>query len=198
MSIRCFYRESGEVVLIQSNGYEFALDLPSIVISDTEFDFSAPHDDVMHYVDQGQLIRSEPRPNEFNEWSWITKEWIPSIDSAKSKKKDEVERERERRNQLPIAYAGAVFDADTTAMRNISGWQVQLAAGATLPTGFAWRDHYNINHPADADFVNGLGAAITTRGTQLYVAAWQHKANLDALTTVEEVIAYDLAQGWPE
>jgi hypothetical protein len=114
-----------------------------------------------------------------------------------SLRKAEVDIERERRGYLPIAYAGSTLDADAKAQRNISSWQVQIAAGVQVPSGFVWRDANNVDHAADAAFINGLGAAITIRGTLLYQAAWTHKANIQALTTVEDILAYDITTGWP-
>lgn len=118
----------------------------------------------------------------------------PSLDDIKAAKKADIEREREARNQLPIVFNGALFDADATAQRNVGAWQTQLANGKTLPDGFRWRDYANEYHPADAAFVNGLGEAITLRGTELYQQMWALKAQVDAATTAAEVEAVV----WPD
>lgn len=167
---------------------------PGTALIESEADVN----DTTHFVANDEIVAFPLKPSMYHKWDWTSKTWIPDLSAVISARKAEIDRERERRNQLPIAYAGSIFDADAIAMRNISGWQTQIAAGATLPLDFVWRDYDNIDHPADADFVNGLGAAITTRGTRLYAASWAHKAAIKSLKTVEEVIAYDLAQGWPE
>jgi hypothetical protein len=73
---------------------------------------------------------------------------------------------------------------------------VNIAAGQNPPSGFVWRGYDNVNHPADAAFVVGLGNAITMRGTYLYQRSWIKKAEIDALTTPEDVKAYDVTAGW--
>lgn len=143
------------------------------------------------------LAPISPQPTAFHAWDWPTKQWFPNLDHAIATRKREIDAERERRNTLPIAYGGSLFDADATALRNIAGWQTQLAAGAVLPEGFVWRDADNVDHPADAAFLNGLGAAITLRGTALYQAAWTHKANIAALTDIDAIIGYDVTANWP-
>jgi hypothetical protein len=71
-----------------------------------------------------------------------------------------------------------------------------LAAGQSIPPGFKWRAADNTNYPADAAFVNGLGTAMTLRGTLLYQASWAKKAEVDALATVAQVNSYDVTTGW--
>ena len=119
----------------------------------------------------------------------------PFVD-PRTEKRRQADALRDQKLTALIPYRGAMFDADATAIRNISGWQTQIAAGVTLPPGFVWRDADNIDHPADADFINGLGAAITLRGSLLYQAAWAHKANIDALPD-HVVEMYDVTASWP-
>lgn len=123
----------------------------------------------------------------------LTADASGTLGVAQLRQKSSIDAELERRKGLPVAFDGAMFDADRTARENVSGWQLQLAAGASLPPGFVWRDFDNVDHAADTAFVNGLGAAITMRGTQLYAQAWALKAQVDAATTIEEVEAIT----WP-
>lgn len=116
-----------------------------------------------------------------------------SLQQAKDRKNAEIDAERERRGALPVDYAGTQFDADATALRNVTGWQLQIARGMAIPSGFMWRDFNNVDHPCDAAFLDGLGAAITLRGTGLYQQAWTLKASVDAATTVPDVEAIS----WP-
>ncbi len=129
-------------------------------------------------------------------WDHAAGEWIDLRDltQAKADRKAAIDAEMERRKSEPIEYAGSLFDADRTARENVAGWQTQLGAGVALPEGFVWRDAANVDHPADAAFVNGLGAAITLRGTVLYATAWALKAAVDAAMTAAEVEAVK----WPE
>lgn len=125
------------------------------------------------------------------EWDAQAKRWmaVSTLLSVQVQQKVLIDAARVERTHAPIEYAGALFDADDTAIRNVSGWQTQLAAGVALPDGFVWRDATNVDHPADAAFVNGLGAAITLRGTALYAQAWALKAQIDAAETKEAVQA---------
>lgn len=151
--------------------------------------------DSLYWVGGWKVRPTKPSPH--HDWDAELEQWVGNLDHALAARKHEINAERERRNFLPIAYAGSLFDANATALRNIAGWQTQLAAGAVLPEGFVWRDADNVDHPADAAFLNGLGAAITLRGTALYQAAWAHKAALSALTDIDAILAYDLAANWP-
>jgi hypothetical protein len=128
-----------------------------------------------------------------NTWTWQD---AATLEQLKTRKKNEINQERERRNELPIEYQNNTWDADPQSQRNVSAWMTTLAAGATLPAGFTWRSYNNQDVPADQSFVNGLGAAMTLRGTQIYQTSWVKKAEVDALTTVEQVNNYDVNMGW--
>jgi hypothetical protein len=119
----------------------------------------------------------------------IVPDIVDSLDAWKLRKKAEVDVERDRRILLPFEYAGAMFDGDAKSQRNIQSWQTQIAAGVTLPLGFVWRDAGNVDHPADAAFVDGLGAALTARGTLVYQESWRMKAAIDAAETLDELVA---------
>lgn len=155
------------------------------------------HESGAYLTIEGDRVPIPTKPSNSHEWDWTSKTWVPNIDGARLLRKVEIESERERRGYLTIQHAGSAFDADAKAQRNISAWQAQIAAGVSIPSGFVWRDANNVDHPADAAFVNALGEAITVRGTMLYQAAWTHKAAIAALSTVEDILAYDITTGWP-
>ena len=149
-------------------------------------------------VVNGQIVTIPIKPEKHYVWDNATDGWIdPSpLTVLKKKKSDEITQMRERRNLSPITYQNVLFDADEEAQRNVSAWMVNIAAGQNPPSGFVWRAYDNTNHPADADFVVGLGNAITMRGTYLYQQSWIKKAEVAALTTSEDVRAYDVTTGW--
>jgi len=128
-----------------------------------------------------------------NEYGWSV---LSDISSLKLVMKEGVEIERERLNRLPITYNDSQFDADAVAQRNVSAWMTNIGAGQNPPTGFTWRGYDNVDHPADADFIVGLGNLITLRGSYLYQRSWIKKAEVDALTTAAAVKAYDVTTGW--
>jgi hypothetical protein len=150
-------------------------------------------------VVNGEIISIPKKPSQYHVWQndgWVDSRPIPTLAEEKEKKNIDINIERERRGVLPILFAGIEWDADKTAQRNISAWMASIAAGVTIPTEFVWRATDNTNHPADAAFVNGLGASITLRGTLLYQTSWGKKAEVNALTTVDAVKAYDVTAGW--
>ena len=150
-------------------------------------------------VVNGQIVSIPKRPSQYHVWQnggWVDSRPAPTLAEEKEKKSVAINVERERRGVLPITFQGIEWDADNIAQRNISAWMAAIAAGVTIPTGFVWRATDNTNHAADADFVNGLGAAITLRGTLLYQTSWGKKAEVAALTTVDAVKAYDVTAGW--
>jgi len=132
-------------------------------------------------------------------WEWHGRRgvWVDArgIALLRSSRLVEIEVERERRNELPVQYAGSMFDADATAQRNVSAWLAMVNAGQDPPTGFFWRDYDNVDHPAGAAFITGLAAAITLRGTLLYQTSWAKKAEI-ATMSVEQLKAYDPTSGW--
>jgi len=147
-------------------------------------------------VVNGTVVTIPERPSLSHEW--VNDGWVDQTPIAQLKQQSvsRINTERERRNYLPITYLSNPFDADATAQRNVSAWMVNVAAGQNPPTGFTWRGYDNVDHPADAAFIVGLGNAITLRGSCLYQRSWIKKAEVDALTTVEAVKAYDVTTGW--
>jgi len=197
---------SGEIVGI-SSGYT---DMPYVQPGFTKVPTEHPDFDRIsidtHYVDSsGEIVKyaddliekKKFRPSSNHQWN-VQTGWVDTttVDEFKQRKNADINAERERRNLSPITYQNVLFDADEEAQRNVSAWMVNLAAGQNPPSGFVWRAYDNTNHPADAAFVVGLGNAITLRGTYLYQRSWIKKAELAALTTAEDVRAYDVTTGW--
>jgi hypothetical protein len=139
-------------------------------------------------------IPKQPTPNHY----WENDGWVDptTVAQLKEAKQIDISIERERLNSLPITYAGAQFDATSTAQRNVSAWMTNIANGQNPPSGFTWRGYDNVDHPADASFIVALGNAITLRGSYLYQRSWIKKAEVDALTTAAQVKAYDITTGW--
>ena len=203
-------------IKIGSNGDIYEISRPGFMADQPNDTIKVPDDHpdflsinvLTHYVnDQGEIVQYSnevknkrttfPGPG----WAWHAREgrWIdnrPLADRIESQLRV-VDAERERRNLLPIQYANALFDADETAQRNVSAWMTNIASGMTVPTGFTWRDYNNVDHSADNAFVVGLGSSITVRGTLLYQTAWNFKDQLLNATTIAELEAIDLSQGWP-
>jgi hypothetical protein len=89
------------------------------------------------------------------------------------------------------------YDTDQISVQNIIATATAIANGIPLPSGFVWRDGNNINVPYTAAQFIALSATIFSFVNSCYVASWVLKAEIQALTTVAQVQAFDITQGWP-
>lgn len=175
-----------------ADGEPFVVDADDSVSDDT------------HYVSDGAVVPFPERPSRHYDWSWSTKAWEPHLGRAKATRRADVDRAMVAATFAPIGYGGAPFDADATARSRISGTIARLMRGDGLPTGWVgWRDAANQQHwAADSaatvqTHLHALSTAIEDREQALLVEAWTHKASIDALATVEAVLAYDITLGEP-
>ena len=155
--------------------------------------------DMTHYVVGGVLVPFPEKPSPHHDWDWPTKSWLPNLDAAKATKKAEIETELSRRLYLPCNG----FDADTVSRERISGTIARLQRGDGLPTGWVgWRDAENnmqwVTDDAATVLANltALTRAIEDREQALLVAAWQHKSNIASLTAIEDLMNYNVEEGW--
>lgn len=106
------------------------------------------------------------------------------------------------RNSIMTAYFtfdGTQWDCDADDVRNLMGINIlSVLNGGNLPPGTVWRDAYNNNYPATAQFMGGMAASFLTFGVLNYNASWTHKANIRALTDTNAVLAYNYTTGWPD
>lgn len=154
-------------------------------------------------LETGDLVDYQPdKPADTADtvWSWdqTTRRWVASKTIAwfKRAKLDQISAIRETKNREPIEYAGALFDADDLGQRNIQAWVNTINAGTNPPADFVWRDFNNVDHPADAEFIIGMNNAIVERGTSLYHSSWSKKAAINALNSIDDVVAYDASSDW--
>ena len=118
-----------------------------------------------------------------------------TLAAAKISAKTKINVHRDGLAQGGIIFNGSPFQTDATALSNLSYWHIQILSGAVLPENFVWRDANNLDHPADSNFIKDLSLAITERNTQLYSASWVNKDNIEALTSVPAVEAFEAV--WP-
>ena len=125
--------------------------------------------------------------------------WLPNLDAARNDKLQEVATELNTRLYLPCNG----FDADPVSRERISGTIARLQRGDGLPAGWiGWRDASNQQQWATDDAatvlanLTALSRAIEDREQALLVAAWQHKANIASLTTIEYIMNYNVEEGW--
>lgn len=152
------------------------------------------------YIKNGTIKTSLKSPSNFHIWDNDSETWLPNLDAARNAKLQEVATELNKRLYLPCNG----FDADKTSRERISGMIARLQRGDGLPAGWVgWRDHNNQQHWAEDDAatvlanLSALSRAIEDREQALLVASWQHKANIEALTGIDAILAYDVTAGWP-
>lgn len=199
-----FYLSNGEIV---GTGACLAKDVPLQSREGATLALGIAHPQQHYYDSLAQsLIEKPEQPSVFHSWDWPTKTWLPNLAAAQSARKSVVDQESALRTFAPIAYDNALFDADAEKSRpRITGLYGRLVRGDGLPDGWVgWRDAANTYHWALAsaeviqDHLAALMSAIENREQALLVSAWTHKANIDLLVSVEEVLAYDINSGWPQ
>lgn len=142
------------------------------------------------------------QPSPDYDWSDATRAWVGNIDRARAGKKALIELERDGRSVAPVlVYDSINLDADMRAIENLKSKLAELdsrdALGQSLTADqCVWRDADNGMHqwPDQASYkawLQGFAVALGTRGTDAYAWSWQKKAQLDALTTFDDVVAFD-------
>lgn len=103
-------------------------------------------------------------------------------------------------NQNGFSYMKEKFQSDPTSIQNISGSVtfaiLLLQQGQDLPPTFTWRTLDNKDIPMNAIQVIGLGQALFSFLSTNYFNSFKHKANIDALTDIQQLLDYDATTGW--
>ena len=192
----------GRIVAKISAGFSVELEVNQIEVSP-----SAVFDAHSHYVQNGELVPFPEKPSPYHEWDWTTKSWLPNLDAAKAAKKAEIETERMQRINAPLTYDGKVLDADQAARDNLKAKLEEVRERIRLnmpmaPELLVWRGNGNQTHSwptieAYHDWLAGYAVAMSDRGTRCYACAWYHKDALGQLSVLEDIMNYNLSQGWP-
>lgn len=163
--------------------------------------------DATHYVNTTTLgfVSTPVAPSAFHTWNATTKTWVENLSAAKASKKAEIEAQFNTRTYADISYGGVLFDADATSRTRISEMIARLARGDGFPTDWSgWRAADNTLYwgpPATTAQVQsnltGLSTVIGNREQQLLVHSWNLKGQVDAMTTVAQVVSYGVTTGWP-
>jgi len=165
------------------------------------------NDDLWDYVDMIRSGANDTRPSPNYDYDREANAWVPNVDKAKVAAKAAIEKERIKLSNLPITYLDITIDGDEVAKSNINGKLAEIAAAEFLPgqeTNLiikVWRDVNNVTHEWPTldhykAWLSSIVVALSQRTTNLYLAAWGHKANIDALDTVPSIEAYDISGGW--
>lgn len=151
------------------------------------------------YVENSVLMVAPNKPSNFHEWDWDLKTWVEDLESGKADYLTQVTRELNKRIVLPCNG----FDADSISRERITNTILRLQRGDGLPSGWVgWRDASNQMHWATATaeevlvHLTDLARAIENREQALLLNAWQHKAAINAMTTLEDLMNYNINEGW--
>lgn len=121
------------------------------------------------------------------------------ITELKDKKWNDINAYREIVLNRGLWYIGYLWGSDERSRANITGVVASVATGIPLPEGFTWRDNNNNNVPFDATKIVTLGAMMLGYVNMVYNASWNMKTLVDALSTLDAVDAFVIAdQAWPD
>jgi hypothetical protein len=185
------YSDDAVALLMSQEGNGFLLDDP--LMSD-EIALS------IFYLKDGEVRVRPAQPSEFYRWDSDVESWVFDWDGVRETLTKRVNIEIGRRIYLPCNG----FDADPVSRERIGRMITRLERGDGFPVGWiGWRDAENQMHWANETpeqvlvHLQELSRAIEDREQALLVAGWTHKANIEALTDIDAILAYDITSGWP-
>lgn len=155
--------------------------------------------DILHPETSPKPVLSRPTIyHEFDieQWRWVLSPG--ALSQAKTDKKNQLTHLADIIHNSPILYDNKLLDADQTARENITGKVNQLQAEIALnitSTDLVWKDANNTLHVFETvegymAFLQGLTIAIAARRSNLYAQIWQYKAEIDAMTAVENIVVF--------
>lgn len=123
------------------------------------------------------------------------------LKEAKAAKKQSINNHRDYLIYI-VKYTwtdGNKYDMDSTSQFKMVATMMHHNAGHTLPADFKWRDADNTDRAFTNTQFKDFAKDLWTRGNDIHVASKTHKDNIDALTTVADVDAYDYLTNptWP-
>lgn len=125
-----------------------------------------------------------------------------ALDDLKEWNKRLVNEVRVERINAGFTYEGNIFDSGDRSLLNITGVctlaLLLTSQGKDLPDGFSWRTKDNKNIDMKASQIFPFSVTAGTYVTSCYQVSWYHKANIDALDNIDDVLNYDITTGWPE
>jgi len=96
-----------------------------------------------------------------------------------------------------FTFNGHTWVGDATARQNLTGMSSAVANGITLPSGFTWHDSNGVAVPLTTTQLVQMGAAMLNWVNTIYQVSYFHSKQVQLLTDVNSVIAYDHTVGWP-
>lgn len=115
---------------------------------------------------------------------------------ARRQKRETINDFRNQKIYGGFEHNNITWGTSPTDIQNLNAVCTLIAVGA-ITSDVTWRDANNINHLLTPTDIVTLAATLGTFVGTCYQVSWTHKANIDALTTMNEIITYDFSQGWP-
>jgi len=103
-------------------------------------------------------------------------------------------------NNNGFVFNGNTFQSDEVSRANISGSAtlaiILLQKGFDFPSTFTWRTKDNQDVSINAAGIISMGTALFTFLSGNYLYSFTHKTAIDNLTTIQDLINYDITTGW--
>ena len=151
----------------------------------------------------GRFISSRPegfleKPVEPERLMAVIRRVLITLEEVKEARQKDVNALRDRKISGGVEFKGILFDSSERSRNALAATAAMLAASdSKLPEGFAWRSVDNRNIAMNRKELLEFQAAMTGWVYRTYQASWDHKASIEALSSIEEAKSYDLEKGWP-
>lgn len=116
------------------------------------------------------------------------------LPDAKARKWEAIKAERDRRKSAGYMVAGHRYHSDQASRIQQLGLVIM---GANIPPGLQWKTVDNGFVPMTQTLAQQIFAATAQNDATLHAGAEMKKADVNALNTLAEVEAFDVAAGWP-
>ncbi|OIN09071.1 DUF4376 domain-containing protein [Oceanisphaera psychrotolerans] len=136
---------------------------------------------------------TELAPGPDDVWDETTASWRldpVAINRHQKAKHAEINTWRDQQEQTPVEHDGHHWDTDAASRARI----ISVLMAGVMPLDY-WTDADNNDQPMTLDQLRELYAAIVQQGGRIHDRQRTMKADVSALTTIEEVQAYPV--GWP-
>src|SRR5687768_8921339 len=145
---------------------------------------------LIQYYWKDQWKTRQPKISKHHYWDNNLEIWTPNIEEAKRIKKDDVNSLRELKikyNPNGIQYKNYKFSNDSITRANITEALSLVNAGVVAPENFTFRTLDNIDIPFSTEDIKNLSTLMLFYKNSCYKHSWNLKAQIDLLSTVEEI-----------
>lgn len=120
-----------------------------------------------------------------------------NIELHRARKLQEISDARETRLTQGMWFQGCLYDCDLIARSNVSSTCTGILMGHVLSPDFLWRTYDNQGVPFDNAKMKQFGLTMLEYIDKVYVASWQIKAMVEAMTDVQEIKSFEYDHLWP-